>query len=99
MHALKHVVRKSRAAVVLSSDWRKQEQLVEGVNNQLAEYGMPKLFGQTPDLDPKNVAGVVKALHSNVREKRTKEIRKWLRQHPGIERWVAIDDMDLSPNH
>jgi len=96
MHALRLVVQKTRAGVVLSSDWRKQEQLVEGVNNQLAEYGMPKLYGTTPDLDMKNVAGVVKALHANVREKRAKEIRKWLRQHPNIERWVAIDDMDLT---
>jgi len=96
MHALRHVVQKTQAGVVLSSDWRKQEQLMEGVNNQLTEYGMPKLYGATPDLDMKNVAGVVKALHANVREKRAKEIRKWLRQHPNIERWVAIDDMDLT---
>jgi len=96
MHALKHIVQKTQAGVVLSSDWRKQEQLMEGVNNQLIEYGMPKLYGSTPDLDMKNVAGVVKALHANVREKRAKEIRKWLRKHPNIERWVAIDDMDLT---
>lgn len=97
MSALRHIVKKTSCAVVLSSDWRKQEQLVDGVNNQLREKGIPKLHGQTPDLDPKNVAGVVKALHSNVREKRCKEIRKWLRKHgASIERWVAIDDMDLT---
>lgn len=96
MRALRHIVQRTRAAVVLSSDWRKQEQLVEGVNNQLCEHGMPKLYGLTPDLDAKNVTGVLKALHSNVREKRAKEIRKWVRQHPKIERWVALDDMDLS---
>jgi len=96
MRALRHLVQKTRCAVVLSSDWRKAETLVEGVNNQLTEYGMPKLFGQTPDLGGENVVGVVKALHANVREKRAKEIRKWLRQHPKIERWVALDDMDLT---
>lgn len=96
LRALRHIVKKTRAAIVLSSDWRKQETLVEGINNQLHEHGIPKLHGQTPDLDPKNVAGIVKAIHSNVREKRAKEIRKWLRKQPNIERWVAIDDMDLS---
>merc|ERR1711879_410622 len=55
---------------------------------------MPKLLGKTPDFEGR--VGVVKALHSNVREKRAKEIRKWLRQNPKIERWIAIDDMDLS---
>jgi len=96
MHALRYLVQKTQAGVVLSSEWRKQEQLIEGVNNQLTEYAIPKLYGKTPDLDMKNVAGIVKALHANVREKRAKEIRKWLRQHPNIERWVAVDDMDLT---
>lgn len=96
MRAVRHIVAKTGAAVVLSSDWRKQEELIEGVNNQMHEYGMPSLHGITPDLDGKNVLGVVKALHTNVREKRAKEIRRWLRQHPKVERWVAIDDMDLS---
>eukprot|EP00927_Polykrikos_kofoidii_P082225 TRINITY_DN8111_c0_g1_i1.p1 TRINITY_DN8111_c0_g1~~TRINITY_DN8111_c0_g1_i1.p1 ORF type:complete len:494 (-),score=65.47 TRINITY_DN8111_c0_g1_i1:201-1682(-) len=96
MRALRHIAQKTLAAIVLSSDWRKAATLTEGVNNQLSEYGIPRLYGATPDLDSKNVAGVVKAIHSNVREKRAKEIRKWLRQHPRVERWVAIDDIDLS---
>merc|ERR1712194_408476 len=98
MRALRHIVQRTGAGVCLSSDWRKQEQLVQGVNNQLHEHGMPKLIGQTPDLDAKGAIGVVKAIHSNVREKRAKEIRRWLRQHPKVERWVALDDMDLSAN-
>merc|ERR1711959_391096 len=69
---------------------------MEGINGQLEEHRMPKLFGSTPDLDKQGGAGVVKALHASFREKRCKEIRKWLRQHPKIERWVAIDDIDLS---
>jgi len=97
MHALKHIVQKTQAAVVLSSDWRKQEQLVDGINNQMREYGMPRLLDQTPDLDAKNVQGVLKALHSNVREKRAKEIRRWLKKNGAkIQQWVAIDDMDLT---
>lgn len=96
LRSLRYTVQKTGAAIVLSSDWRKDEGLVEGVNNQLTEYGMPKLLGSTPDLGATNMPGVAKALHSNVREKRCKEIRKWLRQHQNIERWVAIDDMDLT---
>merc|ERR1712194_967799 len=101
MRVLRHIVQRTGAGVCLSSDWRKQEQLVQGINNQMHEIGLPKLIGQTPDLDPKGGdrgLGVVKAIHSNVREKRAKEIRRWLRQHPKVERWVALDDMDLSAN-
>merc|ERR1712054_91849 len=68
---------------------------MEGINGQLEEHRMPQLFGATPDLD-QGGAGVVKALHTSFKEKRCKEIRKWLRQHPKITRWVAIDDIDLS---
>ena len=40
--------------------------------------------------------GVIKAIHSSFREKRCKEIRKWLKQHPKITHFCAIDDVDLS---
>jgi len=95
LRALRYIVQKTEARIVLSSDWRKQPELMEGINGQLQEHRMPVLFGATPDLDERG-AGVVKALHASFREKRCKEIRKWLRLHPKIERWVAIDDIDLS---
>lgn len=95
LRSLRHIVQKTEARIVLSSDWRKNAELMEGINGQLEEHRMPKLFGATPDLD-QGGAGVVKALHASFREKRCKEIRKWLRQHPKIQRFVAIDDIDLS---
>merc|ERR1719359_2138329 len=95
LRSLRHIVQKAEARIVLSSDWRKSPELMEGINGQLEEHRMPSLFGATPDLDQAG-AGVVKSLHGSFREKRCKEIRKWLRQHPKIERWVAIDDIDLS---
>jgi len=95
MRSLRHVVAKTGARIVLSSDWRKDEVLKQGVCNQLEEYRIPPLYGCTPDLD-KASAGVVKALHSSFREKRCKEIRRWTRAHPTVTCWVAIDDIDLS---
>jgi hypothetical protein len=95
LRSLRHIVHKTEARIVLSSDWRKQEELIEGINGQLQEHRMPKLFGCTPDLAATGT-GVVKALHTSFREKRCKEIRKWLRANPKIQRWVAIDDIDLS---
>lgn len=95
LRALRHIVQKTEARIVLSSDWRKAPELVEGINGQLKENRMPPLFDCTPDLD-KVSEGVVKALHGSFREKRCKEIRKWLRQHPKVTRFVAIDDIDLS---
>merc|ERR1712060_910462 len=56
---------------------------------------MGKLYGMTPDLDSA-APGVLKTIHTSFRQKRCKEIRKWLRQHPKVTRWCAIDDVDLS---
>jgi len=95
MRALRHIVSKTGVRIVLSSDWRKSDELKEGIGAQFDEYRMPALYDQTPDLDLA-APGVLKTLHSSFREKRCKEIRKWLRSHPKIERWVAIDDVDLS---
>lgn len=94
LRALRHIVSKTDARIVLSSDWRKADELMEGINGQLEEHRMPKLFDATPDLD-KGGVGVMKAIHGSFQEKRCKEIRKWLRQHPKIERFCAIDDIDL----
>jgi len=95
MRALRHVIQKTGARLVLSSDWRKQEVLQEGIAHALEEYRMPPLYSATPDLD-QATPGVIKALHSSFREKRCKEIRKWVARHPKVTHWVAIDDVDLS---
>lgn len=95
LRSLRHIVQRTEARIVLSSDWRKSEELMEGIDGQLEEHRMPKLFDKTDDLDKAGV-GIVKAIHGSFREKRCKEIRKWIRQHPKIERWVIIDDIDLS---
>eukprot|EP00931_Biecheleriopsis_adriatica_P047690 TRINITY_DN27504_c0_g1_i1.p1 TRINITY_DN27504_c0_g1~~TRINITY_DN27504_c0_g1_i1.p1 ORF type:complete len:407 (-),score=96.35 TRINITY_DN27504_c0_g1_i1:114-1334(-) len=95
MRALRFIVQKTEARIVLSSDWRKEEVLKDGIKSSFEEYNIPPLYSQTPDLDQASL-GVIKALHSSFREKRCKEIRKWLRQHPKVTRWCVVDDVDLS---
>lgn len=95
MRALRHIVQKTGARIVLSSDWRKEEVLRDGIAAAFEEYRMPPLYSQTPDLD-QATPGVIKALHTSFREKRCKEIRKWLLRHPKVTTWVAVDDIDLS---
>ncbi|CAK0880662.1 unnamed protein product [Prorocentrum cordatum] len=94
LRALKQVVQKTGARIVLSSDWRKEEVLRDGIAAQFEEHRIPPLFGQTPDLDAVGV-GVLKAIHTSFREKRCKEIRKWLKAHPKVTRWVAITTSTL----
>ena len=95
MRALRFIVQKTEARIVLSSDWRQKEVLKEGIESAFEEHGIPSLYSSTPDLD-QATPGVIKAIHSSFREKRCKEIRKWLKQHPKITHFCAIDDVDLS---
>jgi len=95
MRALRFIVQKTEARIVLSSDWRKSDELKEGIQNAFEEHDIPALYSQTPDLD-QATPGVIKTLHTSFREKRCKEIRKWLRQHPKVTNFCAVDDVDLS---
>ena len=36
---------------MLSSDWRKQDVLKEGIESAFEEHGIPSLYSSTPDLD------------------------------------------------
>jgi len=95
MRALRFIIQKTGARICLSSDWRKSEELKDGIKGSFEEYDVPPLYSQTPDLD-QATPGVIKALHSSFKEKRCKEIRKWLRQHPTVKNWCVVDDVDLS---
>ena len=45
------IVQKTEARIVLSSDWRKQDVLKEGIESAFEEHGIPSLYSSTPDLD------------------------------------------------
>eukprot|EP00397_Hematodinium_sp_SG-2012_P056902 GEMP01070671.1.p1 GENE.GEMP01070671.1~~GEMP01070671.1.p1 ORF type:complete len:198 (+),score=36.11 GEMP01070671.1:526-1119(+) len=97
LRALRWITQKTSAMIVLSSDWRKDHELVAGVESSLREYEIPPLEGCTPDLDKTaSNPGVMQVLHASFREKRCKEIRAWLKGHPEVTKFVAIDDVDLS---
>eukprot|EP00439_Symbiodinium_sp_Y106_P069794 s7_g12.t1 len=51
MRALRFIVQKTEARIVLSSDWRKSDELKEGIQNAFEEHDIPALYSQTPDLD------------------------------------------------
>jgi len=84
------VVRVKGVRIVLSSDWRKEDELKAGVARVLAKNQM-SLYGATPVVDEKKG----KMLGSPA-ERRVKEIRKWLKDHPEITSYISVDDMELS---
>lgn len=84
IHNLVDLVNKSKARLVLSTAWRKNDTLVDQLITTLKRAGIegPQDFSKTPSL----CAGV---------SCRPDEIHAWLRAHRQ-KRWIAIDDWDLT---
>jgi hypothetical protein len=76
------------AEIVVSSDW-KLHCTLEGLQDMFIKYGVSKApIGTTPN-------HVLKSM-DEIESMRVAEISEWLESHPDVEKWVAIDDLDLS---
>jgi hypothetical protein len=80
MQALKAIVDSTGASIVLSSSWRCLPGCRAEVDSALALAGIVVSFDRTP----------VKGFRSRVAE-----ICHWLKQHPAVETYCVLDDMDL----
>eukprot|EP00419_Tripos_fusus_P009869 CAMPEP_0172669308 /NCGR_PEP_ID=MMETSP1074-20121228/9594_1 /TAXON_ID=2916 /ORGANISM="Ceratium fusus, Strain PA161109" /LENGTH=808 /DNA_ID=CAMNT_0013486065 /DNA_START=108 /DNA_END=2531 /DNA_ORIENTATION=+ len=76
---LEEILLATGAAVVLSSSWREDARAVALLNEMLQSRQL------LPVHDCTRVLG----------GSREEEICEWLRRHPNVKRWVAIDDLDL----
>ncbi|CAK9057534.1 unnamed protein product [Durusdinium trenchii] len=83
MRALRRIVLTSNATVVLSSSWRRRPPLLQRADAVLQNWGLAGVADQTPDLKAQGL-------------KREDEILIWLRRHPEVRHWLALDDMELT---
>eukprot|EP00747_Dinoflagellata_sp_TGD_P049233 gnl/TRDRNA2_/TRDRNA2_146080_c0_seq7.p2 gnl/TRDRNA2_/TRDRNA2_146080_c0~~gnl/TRDRNA2_/TRDRNA2_146080_c0_seq7.p2 ORF type:complete len:292 (+),score=53.60 gnl/TRDRNA2_/TRDRNA2_146080_c0_seq7:586-1461(+) len=101
--ALKYIVHKTGARLVLSSEWRRSKELREEVEMALRAVGTSQLHDFTDVFEAREevVVGTPSAPdgHGTMilrwAERRAREISSWLREHPEVKRWVALDDLDL----
>ena len=76
------------AEIVVSSDW-KLHCTLEQLQDMFIKYGVSKApIGTTPN-------HVLKSM-DELESTRVSEITEWLSSHPDVDKWVAIDDLDLS---
>ena len=80
---LNRLVRLAGAEVVLSTSWRKYlgARSVAGVLRACGFTG--------------RVIGATEVMGEGV-EQRHREIERWVREHPGTTRWVAVDDCEIA---
>ncbi|CAE7227900.1 ZFP36 [Symbiodinium sp. CCMP2592] len=94
---LRAIVQQTGASIVLSSEWRRKEEMRDNIRRTLQTQDIPGIQDATPIFQPS--AELVKQRLDQAiiwAERRAREIGSWLKQHKDVKAWVAIDDIDFS---
>lgn len=91
MSALRVVLEQTGAALVLSSEWRRHPALRDGVLSNLKRKGLPPPIDDTPPFERDLTGNPLRSFAI----RRAREIGAWLKAHPEVRQWVALDDIDL----
>lgn len=94
MLSVRHVIEQTGAILVLSSEWRRNAPMREGVNKILKEYETPPCQSWTPtDLD--RDMGTENPFRAFA-ERRAREISMFVTKNPQVKQWVVIDDINMT---
>lgn len=91
---LNKILEETGAEIVVSSDWKKDATLEElgeyYINHQIIKkpIGMTKLIEEIDDAS--------NLYAERYEEERAREIGQYLKDHPEITHWVAVDDLNLA---
>jgi len=92
---LRSIIQRTGASVVLSSEWRRSEAMRNSVGVVLRGNDLPQVRDWTevltvrPELQRSDPA-------ISWCERRAREITGWLKAHPEVTAWVALDDLDFN---
>ena len=90
---LNDILKKTGAEIVVSSDWKLYCTLDE-LKEMFTKYGVVKQpIDTTPNIPLKYDKNYYTA--GELAEYRISEINMWLKEHPEVTQWVAVDDLPL----
>merc|ERR1712048_973710 len=92
--SLRHIVECTGAMMVLSSEWRRDQPMREGVDNILQEYEMRPCATWTPT-DLTRDMGTENPFKAFT-ERRAREISQWVSNNPQVRQWVVLDDINMA---
>jgi hypothetical protein len=94
---LNQVLEETGAEIVVSSDWRVHANLEELGEYYLAQGILKKPIGVTKKLgDCDQPENFIWSRQWGLEQSRSLEIKQYLRDHPEVTEWVAVDDLDMS---
>ena len=94
---LNEIIELTGAEIVVSSDWRYHATLDELGEYYLSQGIIKKPVGvtsRTQDIDPE-VWSERFRFSAKLEEERAFEIAHWLKGHPEVTHWVAVDDLNM----
>jgi len=87
------ILEQTGAEIVVSSDWKLYCTLEE-LQEMFTKYGVIKQpIGTTPNIPLKYDKNYYTA--EELAEYRVSEVNMWLKEHPEVTQWVAVDDLPL----
>lgn len=93
---LNSILEETGAEIVVSSDWRYHATLEE-LGDYYISQGIIKrpidTTGMFMDLYPRDWQRLRN--FANLEYERTMEIKHWLKEHPQVSHWVAVDDLNM----
>jgi len=94
MKALRHIMERTAAKIVLCSEWRRAETLTKALQDTFVKNRLrPWSDSTTSSLKLESGPDALRSFA----ERRSKEISEWLRKHEGeVSGWVVLDDINLS---
>jgi len=94
MKALRHIIERTGAIIVLSSEWRRSEALREAIDEVLEAHRIRASYGATAvDVDEVKMSDPVRSFA----DRRAREVTAYLREHEdSIKGWVVLDDINLA---
>jgi hypothetical protein len=97
LQELRRILDTTGAKIVISSDWRQSKPL-SCLQNFFRIYGMADyVVDYTPDFDYQTTKKLRESdEYKGIYEGRCIEILEYVKAHPEIKRWVALDDLPLN---
>ena len=96
VRVLNQILEQTGAEIVLSSDWRFGCTLKE-MQHLFELYGVIRgPIDYTPTLQVEDFRKLEEEGKKGYEDERSIEIKKWLSLHPETERWVAVDDLNMT---
>jgi hypothetical protein len=92
---LRSIVQQTGAGIVLSSEWRRGDNLKASIAAVLKSQDIPGFRGFTPIFKPREEIQVKNPIYAWC-ERRAREIGAWLKDNQDVTAWVALDDLDFS---